>query len=109
MEAQSEQLDFLNIKVATTDKTIKLTVKQVRVLCEAMWDFKTHIEEMPTGGTILEINKDFKINEIDELFNIIEKGSGYNFVKQLEKCSKKKADSDIGEDAMELLANGYKS
>ncbi len=109
MEVQSEQLDFLNIKVGVTGKTIKLSVKQVRVLCEAMYDFKTHIEEMPNGGTILEMNKDFKINEIDELFNILQDGAGYNFEKQLDKCSKKKANSDIGEDAMELLANGYKS
>lgn len=108
MEIEADQLDFL-IKVGVTGKTINLTVKQVRVLCEAMWDFKTHIKEMPAGGTIHEINKEFKIDEIDKLFDILQDGAGYNFEKQLEKCSKKKANSDIGEDAMELLANGYKS
>ena len=79
MEEETERPDFLNVEVGEAEKTIKLSVKQVRVICEAMWDFKIHIEQMPIGGIILEKNKEFKINEIDELFNILQYGAGYNF------------------------------
>ena len=46
------------------------------------------------------MTQEFKINEIGELFDILQDGAGYNFEKKLEKCSKKKTDDDIGEESI---------
>ncbi len=85
-------------------KNVELTVKECRVICECLWDFKERIEDMDQN-----ITTKLKINEVNKLFEKMQVQAEYNFEKQLAKCSKKKADSDIGEDAMELMANGYKN
>ncbi|NFQ84164.1 hypothetical protein FDG04_02300 [Clostridium sporogenes] len=84
-------------------KNVELTVKECRVICECLWDFKTNIEGMKQNPITMH-----KIYEVNKLFEKMQVSAEYNFEKQLEKCSKKKANSDIGEDAMLLLTNGYK-
>lgn len=98
----------MNIDIKGSDKKLELTIKQVRVLCEAMWDFKKNIQESPTGDCYHEKIKELKINEIDELFNLLQDRAEYNFERQLDKCHRKKANTDIGEEAMTLIATGYK-
>ena len=84
-------------------KNVELTVKECRVICECLWNFKEHIEDMDQN-----IMTKLKLNEVNELFEKMQVPAEYNFEKQLEKSKKKKAKSDIGGDAMELMANGYK-
>ena len=82
-----------------------MTVKECRVKCECLWDFKTHIEGEMKQNAVTQ----YKINEVNKLFKKMQVPAEYDFEKQLEKCSKKKANSDIGADALSLLMNGYKS
>ncbi len=84
-------------------KNVELTVKECRVICECLWDFKTHIEDMKQNMVTQH-----KLNEVNRLFKKMQIPAEYNFEKQLEKCIKSKSNSDVGEDAMTLLTNGYK-
>lgn len=83
-------------------KSVELTVKECRVICECLWDFKSRIEGMKQNPVT-----QFKINEVNKLFEKMQIPAEYNFEKQLEKCSKKKKDDDIGEEPLALLMNGY--
>lgn len=98
------KMNFEVIGIKKNNK-LSLTTKQVRVLCEAMWDFKIHIDEMEKTNYVEEKLSEYKINEVDELFKVLQKAAGYDFVKQLEKCkNRKRKKEDIGEDAL-ILSN----
>lgn len=83
-------------------KNVELTVKECRTICECLWDFKEHIEDMDQN-----FRTKIKLDEVNKLFEKMQVPAEYNFEKQLEKSKRKKAKSDIGGDAMELMANGY--
>ncbi len=51
---------------------IDLSISQVRTLCECLYDFKSHIEEMLTVDSFHERRKELKIKEVDDLFNVLE-------------------------------------
>ncbi len=68
---------------------IDLSISQVRTLCECLYDFKSHIEEMITVDSFHERRKELKIKEVDDLFNVLEPLAEYKggtFQTALEKC-----------------------
>ncbi|KIL06875.1 hypothetical protein [Clostridium botulinum] len=90
---------------------IDLSISQVRTLCECLYDFKSHIEEMLTVDSFHERRKELKIKEVDDLFNVLEPLAEYKggtFQTALEKCIKSNKKSDIGDDALNLSINGFK-
>lgn len=82
-------------------KNVELTVKECRVICECLWDFKYRIESIKQN-----VVTEYKIKEVNELFEKMQIPAEYNFEKQLEKCNRKRGSSDVGEDALVLLSGG---
>ncbi|NFE93697.1 hypothetical protein [Clostridium botulinum] len=88
-----------------------LSISQVRTLCECLYDFKSHMEEMQTIDSFHKRRKELKIKEVDDLFNVLEPLAEYKggtFQTALEKCIKSNKKSDIGDDALNLSINGFK-
>ena len=76
---------------------VKVNEKDARLICECLNIAKQYLEESTPANepTKAAINK--KINDIYELIKKIEKYAGYDFFKQIDKCSKKRSD-DIAEE-----------
>ncbi len=85
---------------------VKVNEKDARLICECLNIAKQYLEESTPANepTKAAINK--KINDIYELIKKIEKYAGYDFFKQIDKCSKKRSD-DIAEEAMILSSRKW--
>ena len=74
---------------------VKVNEKDARLICECLNIAKQYLEESTPANepTKAAINK--KINDIYELIKKIEKYAGYDFFKQIDKCSKKRSDDIV--------------
>src|SRR3712207_1616868 len=101
-EVLAKQLEFKLI-TTTKNKQLKLTHKPIVVLLESLWDFKESIQAIETEEFLRKRLLENKIEEVDELFSILQDSIDYNFQKHLEKCFKKKKDDDPGMETMSWL------
>jgi len=84
-----------------------LSYKQIVVLLEALNNFRIDIDKANNDDNLWF---NFKIDEINVLFEYLEKGIQYNFEGAVNKCISKrlkKKDDDIGSGALELLVGGF--
>ncbi len=86
--------DINKLKEILKKKEIQISIAQMRILCEAIWNLRIH---------------NASNNKYIEIFNKIESYSYYKFEQQLEKCRRKRTYTNVGEDAMSLLTQRYKN
>lgn len=99
LEGQVSIFDFNMID--GEEKHIKVPYKQMIVILEALENLKKDIEEFNPDSVINKMRFKNKLEEVDYLIEVIEKGTEYNFHKHLDKCIHKKEKSDdTGIDAL---------
>lgn len=83
------------------EKHIKLPYKQIVVIIESLYNFKTDIENNMPENTLGKMRFEDKLEDVNYLIEVLETGAEYNFHRRLEKCKIKKVkNDDAGMDAL---------
>ncbi|KYH35848.1 hypothetical protein CLTEP_02410 [Clostridium tepidiprofundi DSM 19306] len=101
IEEQEEQAEFKIVAYPKRNNLI-LSYKQIVTILEALYNFKTNIEKLEVNNLQEKIFLDKKVQEIDTLFEYLEKGINYNFKNAVNK-SINKHKSDVGIETFEWL------
>ncbi|CUQ35157.1 hypothetical protein [Clostridium baratii] len=100
----SDNLEIDFNMVNEEKRKIDIPYKYIVLILESLNNFKADIQNYNTDGILNKMKFQYKLEEINDLINIIENKADYNFNKRLEKCKCKKSD-DIGLDGVEAVFN----
>ena len=94
----------INMHVGYINSDFNITYNQSIIILEALNAFIGDIQKLNPKSIVSQKRNEFKIKEVNKLFEYMQNQIGYNFNDKCEKCQRalSKPQDDIGGDAMEL-------